>query len=181
MVPVTPSDGVGPRPRVVLVGPMGAGKTTVGRVLAARWGVGVRDTDADVEAAAGRSVSDVFVDDGEARFRELERDAVAAALAEHDGVLSLGGGAVLEPATRDLLAGHTVVFLRVGLSDAVKRVGLGTGRPLLLGNVRARIKALLDERTPVYEAVATHVVDTDDRTPDEVADVVEGLLAGAGA
>lgn len=181
MVPVTPSDGVGPRPRVVLVGPMGAGKTTVGRVLAARWGVDIRDTDADVEAAEGRSVSDVFVDDGEARFRELERDAVAAALAEHDGVLSLGGGAVLEPATRDLLDGHTVVFLRVGLSDAVKRVGLGTGRPLLLGNVRARIKALLDERTPVYESVATHVVDTDDRTPDEVADVVEGLLAGAGA
>ena len=84
-------------------------------------------------------------------------------------MLALGGGAVLDPATRELLAGHRVVFLRVGLADAVKRVGLGTARPLLLGNVRGRIKALLDERTPVYESVATLVVDTDGRTPDEVA------------
>ncbi len=165
-------------PRVVLVGPMGAGKTTVAGLLAQRWGVAVRDTDHDVEAGEGREISEIFVDDGEARFRELERAAVAAALAEHEGVLALGGGAVLDPATRELLAGHTVVFLRVGLSDAVKRVGLGVGRPLLLGNVRARIKALLDERTPVYEAVATHAVDTDARSPEEVADEVAALLEG---
>ncbi len=163
-------------PRVVLVGPMGAGKTTVGELLAARWGVQVRDTDADIVAAQGREISDIFVDDGEAAFRALERDAVARALAEHHGVLSLGGGAVLDPGTRDLLAGHTVVFLSVGLGDAVKRVGLGTSRPLLMGNVRGRIKALLDERTPVYESVATHTVDTDGRTPDEVAAEIEGLL-----
>ena len=136
----------------VLVGPMGAGKTTVGGLLAQRWGVAARDTDADVEAAQGRSIADIFVEAGEAHFRGLERDAVAEALATHDGVLALGGGAVLDPATRELLAGHRVVFLRVGLADAVKRVGLGTGRPLLLGNVRGRIKALLDERTPVYES-----------------------------
>ena len=166
-------------PRVVLVGPMGAGKTTVAGLLAQRWGVAVRDTDHDVEASAGREISEIFVDDGEAAFRELERKAVATALAEHDGVLALGGGAVLDPATREQLAGHTVVFLRVGLSDAVKRVGLGVGRPLLLGNVRARIKALLDERTPVYEAVATHTVTTDARSPEEVADEVVALLEGA--
>lgn len=160
-------------PRVVLVGPMGAGKTTIGELLAQRWGVQVRDTDADIVSAQGREISDIFVDDGEATFRALERDAVARALAEHDGVLSLGGGAVLDPGTRDLLAGHTVVFLSVGLADAVKRVGLGTSRPLLMGNVRGQIKALLDERTPVYESVATHTVDTDGRTPDEVAAEVE--------
>jgi shikimate kinase len=155
---------------------MGAGKTTVGALLAAAWGVAARDTDADVEALEGRSISDIFVESGEEHFRDLERKAVAEAMATHDGVLALGGGAVLDPATRELLAGHQVVFLRVGLSAAVKRVGLGSARPLLLGNVRGRIKALLDERTPVYESVATHVVDTDGRTPDEVAaDILEAL------
>jgi shikimate kinase len=163
-------------PRVVLVGPMGAGKTTVAALLADAWRVEARDTDADVEATEGRTISDIFVDSGEARFRELERAAVTDALAEHHGVLALGGGAVLDPATRELLHGHPVVFLRVGLADAVKRVGLGSARPLLLGNVRGRIKALLDERTPVYEQVATHTVDTDGRTPEDVAREILELL-----
>jgi len=166
------------RPRAVLVGPMGAGKTTVAGLLADAWGTAVRDTDHDVEAVAGKPISDIFVDSGEEAFRALERAAVADALATHDGVLALGGGAVLDPGTRDLLEGHRVVFLRVGLGDAVKRVGLGAGRPLLLGNVRGRIKALLDERTPVYESVATLVVDTDGRTPEEVAGEIADALAG---
>jgi shikimate kinase len=161
----------------VLVGTMGAGKTTVGALLADAWGVGARDTDADVEAAAGKPIAEIFVDDGEASFRALERVAVAAALAEHGGVLSLGGGAVLDEDTRAALAGHRVVFLRVGLAEAVKRVGLGTSRPMLLGNVRSRIKALLDERTPVYESVATESVDTDGRTPEDVAAEILRLVA----
>ncbi len=167
-------------PRVVLVGPMGAGKTTVAALLGDAWSLPVRDTDADIEAAEGRSISDIFVDDGEQAFRALEAAAVIEAVAEHEGVLALGGGAVLDPATRQLLAGMPVVFLRVGLSDAVKRVGLGVGRPLLLGNVRARIKALLDERTPIYESVASLVVDTDDRTPEEVADEIRAALQEVG-
>jgi shikimate kinase len=161
---------------VVLVGPMGAGKSTVAALLATAYGVTARDTDADVEAAEGRSISDIFVDSGEAHFRALERAAVAEALAGHDGVLALGGGAVLDESTRALLADHRVVFLRVGLSEAVKRVGLGSARPLLLGNVRGRIKALLDERTPVYEAVADLVVDTDQRSPQDVADEIRKVL-----
>ena len=165
------------RPRVVLVGAMGAGKTTVAGLLAETWGLPARDTDADIVAAQGRSIADIFVDSGEGEFRVLERAAVAEALSTHDGVLALGGGAVLDPTTRELLAGHTVVFLRVGLADAVKRVGLGSARPLLLGNVRGRIKALLDERTPVYESVATLVVDTDGRSPDEVAREIAEALA----
>lgn len=169
----------GPGPVVVLVGPMGAGKSTVAGVLGERWGVPVRDTDADIESAEGRSISDIFVESGEAYFRDRETQAVAAALAEHPGVLSLGGGAVLDPVTRARLAGRPVVFLRVGLSEAVKRVGLGSSRPLLLGNVRARIKALLDERTPIYESVARLVVDTDGRTPDEVADEIVAAMDGS--
>ncbi len=156
-------------PRVVLVGTMGAGKTAVGRRLAEGWGVTFRDTDQDVEAAEGRSVSDIFVDSGEAAFRSLERAAVAVALEHHDGVLALGGGAVLDPGTRERLRGHRVVFLRVGLSDAVQRVGLGVSRPLLLGNVRGRAKQFIDERTPLYETVATHVVETDGLSVEDVA------------
>ena len=170
-----------PRPRVVLVGPMGAGKTTVGCALAAAWGVGLRDTDQDVEALEQRSVADIFVDEGEDYFREREREAVLAALAEHDGVLALGGGAVLDARTREALRGHHVVFLQVGLADAVKRVGLGQGRPLLLGNVRSRVKKLLDERLPLYLEVADVTVDTDGRDVDEVVAAVHAALAEVGS
>ena len=167
------------RPRVVLVGPMGAGKTTVADLLGDRWGLAVRDTDRDVEAVAGKAISDIFVDDGEPRFRELERTAVVAALTAHPGILALGGGAVLDPDTRASLRGHRVVFLEVGVSDAVKRVGLGVTRPLLVGNMRARIRALLDERLPVYREVASITVGTDGRTPTDVADEVLRLVEDA--
>ena len=167
-------------PRVVLVGPMGAGKTTVAELLGARWDVTVRDTDHDVEAGAGRTISEIFVDEGEQGFRSRERAAVAEALEAHPGVLALGGGAVLDPDTRAALRGHRVVFLEVGVSDAVKRVGLGITRPLLMGNMRARIKALLEERLPVYREVASITVHTDGRTPEEVADEVARLVEQAG-
>ena len=167
-------------PRVVLVGPMGAGKTTVAELLGARWGVTVRDTDHDVEAGAGRTISEIFVDEGEEGFRARERAAVAAALAAHPGVLALGGGAVLDPDTRAALREHRVVFLEVGVSDAVKRVGLGITRPMLMGNMRARIKALLEERLPVYREVASITVHTDGRTPEDVADEVARLVEQAG-
>jgi shikimate kinase len=164
---------------VVLVGAMGAGKTTVGSRLAQRLGVGFRDTDADVEAAEGRSVADIFVESGEQHFRALERAAVARALGTHDGVLALGGGAVMDAQTRAALDGHRVVFLRVGLAAAADWVGLGVSRPLLLGNVRGTIKRLLDERTPVYESVATHVVDTDGLDPEQVAAQVLAVVQDA--
>jgi len=160
---------VATKPRVVLVGPMGAGKTTVGRILSEAWDLPLRDTDRDVEAVEGRPISEIFVEKGEPYFRDLERAAVAEALSTHGGVLALGGGAVLDPETQARLDGHRVVFLQVGLSDAVKRVGLGTARPLLLGNVRAKVKALLDERLPVYRKVSTAIVSTDGRSPEEVA------------
>jgi shikimate kinase len=157
------------RPVCVLVGPPGAGKSTVGQLVAAALGTSFRDTDADVERAAGKPIPDIFVDDGEERFRELERDAVAAALREHPGVLALGGGAVLAEQTRRALAGHTVVYLEVGLGEAVKRVGLGAGRPLLTVNPRATLRHLLDQRRPYYEQLATLTVATDAHPPQDVA------------
>ncbi|MFI7421420.1 shikimate kinase [Nonomuraea sp. NPDC049684] len=164
--------------RAVLIGPPGSGKTTIGRLLAERLGVAFRDTDADVEAEAGKPVADIFVEDGEARFRELEHQAVRRALAEHDGVLSLGGGAVLNEETQALLAGHHVVYLQVGLADAVQRVGLGSARPLLVLNPRSQLKKLMEERRPVYERLAVVTLATDKRDPGELADeILEGLPA----
>lgn len=156
-------------PLAVLVGPPGAGKSTVGRLLAEHLGCGYRDTDADVEAAAGKPIPDIFVDEGEPHFRDLEAAAVRTALAEHPGVLSLGGGAVLRAETRALLAGRPVVFLEVGLHDAVHRVGLDAPRPLLLGNPRQRWRELMEARRPLYTEVARVVLTTDGRTPEQVA------------
>ncbi len=167
-------------PVVVLIGPPGAGKSTVGGLVAERLGVGFRDTDTDVEAAAGRSISDIFVDDGEGAFRVLERAAVAAALASHDGVLAVGGGAVLDETTQAALAGHRVVFLDVGIKDAASRVGFNRDRPLLLGNPRAQWVKLMEVRRPVYERLATATVLTDGRAPEDVADEIVALLTEAG-
>ena len=160
---------------LVLIGPPGAGKTTVGKLLAERRGVPFRDTDADIEATAGKTISEIFFDEGEDHFRALERDAVATALKEYDGVLSLGGGAILAPETRDLLKGREVVFLNVGLSDAAQRVGLNRDRPILALNPRATLRTLLQERLPLYREVATLEILTDGKTPAQVA---EEILAG---
>ncbi|MDL4820023.1 shikimate kinase [Actinomadura opuntiae] len=168
------------RPKAVLIGPPGSGKTTVGTALAERLGVALRDTDADTEAVAGKPIGEIFIDDGEERFRELERAAVAAALAEHEGVVALGGGAVLTAETQELLAGHTVVYLKVGLSEAIKRVGLASARPLLVLNPRSQMRKLLEERLPIYERLGTVHVDTDGRAPaDIVEEIAKALEAGA--
>ncbi|TYB44642.1 shikimate kinase [Actinomadura chibensis] len=166
------------RPKAVIIGPPGSGKTTIGGALADRLGVPLRDTDADVERAAGKPIGEIFIDDGEERFRELEAAAVAAALAEHAGVVALGGGAVLAARTRELLAGHTVVYLKVGLSEAIKRVGLASARPLLVLNPRSQMRKLLAERLPIYERLGTVEVDTDGREPAEIVEEIAKALEG---
>jgi len=156
------------RPVLVLVGPPGSGKTTVGRLAAERLGVAFRDTDDDVEAVAGKTIPELFFDDGEPTFRELERVAVEQALKEHDGILSLGGGAVLDAVTREHLKPHNVAFLSVGLSDATKRIGMSAARPVLALNPRAQLQQLLAERLPLYREVASIEIATDGKTPEQV-------------
>lgn len=165
-------------PVVVLVGAPGAGKSTVGQALADSLGVDFRDTDHDVEQRTGKPISDIFVDDGEQHFRALETASVAAALAEHDGVLALGGGAVLDASTRALLSGHRVVWLRVDVAAAVKRVGLARDRPLLAMNPRAQLRQLLATREPLYSEVATDVVDTSLPSVTAIVDQLRTVLAG---
>jgi shikimate kinase len=166
------------KPQAVVVGPPGSGKTTVGSLLAQALGVSFRDVDADIVERVGKPIADIFVDDGEEHFRALEREAVATALSEHDGVLALGGGAVLAESTRELLADHVVVYLSVDLTNAAARVGLDQGRPLLAVNPRATLRFLLEQRRPVYEQVATFTVDTSGRTPEDVVDEIMSVVKG---
>lgn len=151
---------------IVLVGFMGAGKTTVGRLLAAKLGLPFTDSDQAIEDRAGRPIPQIFADDGEPAFRALEHEVIAGLLAGPDTVLALGGGAAEHPATRALLASVPVVYLRVGYAEAMKRVGGDRGRPML---ARPDVAKVYDRRQAVYAGVATLAVDTDGRAPDDIA------------
>ncbi len=159
-------------PTAVIIGAPGAGKTSVGRRVAERLGLPFADSDHLVEQHAGARVADIFVDQGEAHFRQLEQEAIAEAVRDFDGVLSLGGGAVMTPGTPELLAGIPVVWLEVDLGEAVSRVGMNASRPLLLGNVRGTLATLLRERAPVYEALATVRIQTTGKSLRAVVDDV---------
>ena len=163
-------------PRVILIGAPGSGKTTVGRVLARELAVDFVDTDTEIEKLAGTSISDIFIERGEAAFRELETQVLRHVIANADGVLSLGGGAILRPENRAMLSNQPVVWLEVTLADAADRVGLATSRPVLVGNVRGKLMELLQERTPLYTETARHRVSTHLKKPSEIAAEVLALL-----
>lgn len=156
-------------PRAVLVGLPGSGKSTIGRRLAKALGVEMLDTDAVIEQQTGRSIADIFATDGEQEFRRIEEQVVRQALAEHDGVVSLGGGAVTTPGVRAALAGHTVVFLEISATEGVRRTGGNAVRPLLAGGDRGeKFRTLMAQRVPLYRRVATIRVNTNRRNPGAV-------------
>jgi shikimate kinase len=163
-------------PVAVLIGPPGAGKTSVGPLLAERLGTSFRDTDADISATAGQPVSDIFVEHGEPAFRQLEREAAARALREHDGVLALGSGAVLDPDLQLRLEGLSVVYMAADFGTIARRLGLDRPRVVIPGNPRGRLRAMLEERRPLYERLATVTVATDDDDPDQLAEQIDAWL-----
>lgn len=166
-------------PIVVIVGAPGAGKSSVGKRVAYRLSVPFADSDSLVEQRAGKSVADVFVSDGEEAFRAMEFEEIQTALADFTGVLSLGGGAVLDDRTRQALKDQRVAWLQVDLGSATQRVGMNSARPLLLGNVRSTMITMLEERTPLYDEIADIRVDTSGRSLKEVVDDVLTGVQGA--
>ena len=164
-------------PRAVLVGLPGSGKSTIGRRLAKALGVGLLDTDTAIEQQTGRTIADIFATDGEPEFRRIEEEVIRAALDEHDGVLSLGGGAVTSPGVCAALAGHTVVYLEISAAEGVRRTGGNTVRPLLAGPDRAeKFRELMSKRIPLYRRVATIRVDTNRRNPGAVVRYIVSRL-----
>lgn len=160
---------------IVVVGAPGAGKTTVGKLVAHGLGLSFVDIDQSIEDQEGKPIREIFVDEGEPYFRQLEVEHTIAALSG-SGVVTLGGGAVASPEIRAALAGHTVVWLKVSAQQAARRVGINASRPLLWGSVRDRLEQLLAERTPWYEEVATITIATDHIDPGDVADAVLSAL-----
>jgi shikimate kinase len=167
-------------PAAILVGPPGSGKTTVGSLLAKLLGVGFTDTDSLVEQEVGKPVSDIFVEDGEAAFRSVESSVVRQAVQSQRGVIAVGGGAIMNPATARLLAGQPVVYLETGFAAVARRSGIAGPHPPLPGNPRSKLRQLLEERRPRYAELAWLTVATDDLEPQDIAAQIAAALATSG-
>lgn len=164
-------------PKAVLVGLPGSGKSTIGRRLAKALDLPLLDTDAEIEKRTGRVIADIFAADGEAEFRRVEEEVIRDALANHDGVLSLGGGAVTTEGVRQALTGHTVIYLEISAAEGVRRTGGSTARPLLAGPDRGeKFKKLMSQRVPLYRQVATMRVNTNHRNPGAVVRYIVARL-----
>jgi shikimate kinase len=164
-------------PKAVLIGLPGSGKSTIGRRLAKSLGVALLDTDAAIEQTTGRTIPDIFANEGEKEFRRIEEEVIREALGSHDGVLSLGGGAITSPGVREALSGHTVVYLEISAAEGVRRTGGTTVRPLLAGEDRAeKFRALMSARVPLYRRAATIRVNTNRRNPGAVVRYIASRL-----
>jgi shikimate kinase len=164
-------------PKAVLIGLPGSGKSTIGRRLSKALGLTFLDTDAEIERRTGRTIAEIFGTDGEPGFRRIEEEVIRAALHDHEGILSLGGGAVTADGVRDALAGHTVIYLEISAAEGVRRTSGGTVRPLLAGPDRAeKFRTLMSERVPLYRRVATIRINTNRRNPGAVVRNIIGLL-----
>jgi len=157
-------------PRIILIGPMGSGKTTVGEELSESFSLDFRDTDMMIVQQSGREISDIFIEDGEDEFRALEKIILRTALLEDETVLSLGGGACLSMDAQSALraTGSFIVYLKISLAQVSSRVGFNQGRPLLMGNPRAQWQNLMNERAPIYEGIASYICDVDGKSVDEI-------------
>lgn len=158
-------------PRIILIGPMGSGKTTVGQRLAADFALAFRDTDQMIESQTGRLISDIFIEDGEDEFRALEKIILRTGLLEDETILSLGGGACISLDAQSALraSGAFVVYLKISLAQVSSRVGFNQGRPLLMGNPRAQWQSLMNERAPIYEGLAHYICEVDSKSVDDLA------------
>ena len=165
-------------PTVVLIGPPGAGKSSVGKALAKIAQLPFHDTDTLIEDRSQKKISEIFVDDGEPVFRKIEAEVVSESLQGLPGVLSLGGGAILDPETQSLIQSSSaqVVFLDVSIAQAGPRVGFNKDRPLLLINPRQQWLSLMEKRRPIYEELADFTVSTNNKKPNEVAHEIAILL-----
>ena len=164
--------------RIVLIGPPGSGKSTVGVALAAHLQWPFVDTDALIELKASKKITDIFVEDGEEHFRTIEFETLQEVLREPSAVISLGGGAPISQRAQDALVSSesSIVFLDVSLSTAAPRVGFNRDRPLLLGNPRAQWQALSDQRRPIYEKLSTLSIKVDDMSVDEIVSIIESIM-----
>jgi len=164
--------------KIVLIGPPGAGKSSIGKALARQLSMDFIDSDNEIEKIANKKIAEIFVDDGEAVFRKIEVEVVSRLLNDFSGIIALGGGAPINPEIQNQLqtADFSIVFIDVSISQAANRIGFNKDRPLLLINPRQQWMSLMSQRRPIYEKLATQTVSSDGQKPAEVAKMISEKL-----